>query len=320
MGIKIKGTGSSLPERIVTNNDISELVETSDAWIRERTGIRERHVSTGETAADLAVMAAQKALADANKNGEDVDLIIVASCSAEMALPCVACQVQARIGSMNAVAFDLNAACAGFLFALNTASTYLESGIYKNALIIGTEVLSKIVDWTDRGTCILFGDGAGAVYIEKDDTKPMSFLQQSNGTKGDVLKCGQRENKNAFYNGEMESKFVSMDGKEVFRFATRQVPQVISELLVKEEVEPENVDYYILHQANIRIIEGVAKRLKLDLEKFPANVERVGNTSSASIPILLDEVRKEGKIKEGMQIVMAGFGAGLTYGACFVKL
>ncbi len=322
MAIVIKGTGRALPEKLVTNDELSKIVDTSDEWIRERTGIGSRHVSTGETVASLASDAAAKAIADAGVDAKDIDIIIVASCSAEDALPCMACQVQASIGASNAVAFDMNAACAGFLFAMNTVDAYISAGIYKNALVIGAEVLSKIVDWTDRGTCILFGDGAGAVYFEKDERKsaPMNFVQRSDGTKGPVLACGQREHKNAFYIGEEASKYVTMDGREVFRFATRQVPDVILETLNKAGLEPDDIDLYLLHQANIRIIESISKRLKVDLVRFPTNAERVGNTSSASIPILLDEVRQEGKIKPGMKIVLSGFGAGLTYSACVMEV
>lgn len=320
MAIKIKGTGSCLPEKVVTNFDLEKLVETTNEWIVERTGIEQRHVSTGETAADLALEAAKQALAENNIDGADIDLIIAASCTEEMSFPGIACQVQTSIGAKNAVAFDLNAACSGFIFALNTAGAYLENGIYKNALIIGSEVLSKVVDWDDRGTCILFGDGAGAMYIEADSTKPATkFIQRSDGSKGQVLKLANRENKNAFFEGESDAKYLWMDGKEVFRFATRQIPDVINELLDASNMSVEDIDMFVLHQANIRIIENISKRLNADLEKFPSNVSKVGNTSSASIPILFDELRKEGKIVEGMKIILSGFGAGLTYGASLIE-
>lgn len=321
MGIKIKGTGSALPAKQVTNNDLAAIVDTNDEWIKERTGIESRFVSTGESVADLATIASMKALEAAGANAEDIDIIIVASCSPEMALPCVACQVQDRIGATKAVAFDLNAACAGFLFAMNTVSAYMESGIYKNALVIGAEVLSNFVDWEDRGTCILFGDGAGAVYVEKDaNVKPMIFKQQSDGSKGMVLKCDQRMNKNAFYKGEEIVPFVTMDGREVFKFATRQVPAVIKDVMEMANVSDDDIDYYLLHQANIRIIEMIAKRLNSSLDKYPTNAQRVGNTSSASIPILLDECVRSGKVKEGMKIILSGFGAGLTYSAALVEM
>ena len=320
MAIKIKGTGSCLPEKVITNFDLEKIIETTNEWIVERTGIEQRHVSTGESAADLAFEAAKQALAENNIDGADIDLIIAASCTEEMSFPGIACQVQTSIGAKNAVAFDLNAACSGFIFALNTASAYLENGIYKNALIIGSEVLSKVVDWDDRGTCILFGDGAGAMYIEADSTKPATkFIQRSDGSKGQVLKLTNRENKNAFFEGESETKYLWMDGKEVFRFATRQIPDVINELLDASNMTIEDIDMFVLHQANIRIIENISKRLNADLDKFPSNVSKVGNTSSASIPILFDELRKEGKIVEGMKIILSGFGAGLTYGASLIE-
>lgn len=323
MAIVIKGTGRALPEKIVTNDDLATIVATSDEWIRERTGIAQRHIATGDTVASLASEAAKKALEDANANAEDIDIIIVASCSSEMALPCVACQVQSAIGATKAVAFDLNAACSGFLFALNTVDAYISSGVYSNALVIGAEVLSNIMDWEDRGTCILFGDGAGAAFVTKNDngvTKPMSYVQRSDGFKGDVLACAQRDSSNAFYKGEEVSKYVTMDGREVFKFATRQVPEAICELLEKTGLDASDIDLYILHQANLRIIESIAKRLKVDSGKFPTNAARVGNTSSASIPILLDEVRKSGRLKKGMKVVMSGFGAGLTYSACLLEM
>lgn len=321
MSIAIKGTGSALPEKIVTNDDLAKLVDTNDEWIKERTGIECRHIATGETVASLASLAAKRALGDAGVDASNVQIILVASCSSEKALPCVACQVQSAIGADKAVAFDLNAACSGFLFAMNTIEAYFAAGVYTNALIIGAEVLSNIMDWEDRGTCILFGDGAGAAYLEKDESKSFRFLQCSDGTKGEVLSCSQRKQHSAFYEGqEAFSQYVTMDGREVFKFATRKVPEAICSLLEESGTQPNDVDCYILHQANLRIIEAISKRMGVELVKYPHNVERVGNTSSASIPILLDEVRKEGRLKSGMKIVLSGFGAGLTYSAGLLEL
>ena len=319
MALLLKGTGSALPEKIVTNEELASIVDTSDEWISERTGIKSRHISTGETVASLAAEAAKKALTDAWVQAEDVEIIIVASCSSEMALPCVACQVQSIIGANKAVAFDLNAACAGFLFAMNTVDAYISAGIYKNALVVGAEVLSNIIDWEDRGTCILFGDGAGAAYFEGKEGR-MCYVQRSDGFKGDVLACRQRSPKNAFYTGEDIPHYVTMDGREVFKFATRQVPEAICEMLNAAKLEADDIDLYVLHQANMRIIESISKRLRVDLSKFPTNVERVGNTSSASIPLLLDELNRDGKLSEGMRVVLSGFGAGLTYSACLLEL
>lgn len=322
MSIRIIGTGSALPEKCVTNDDLAKLMDTSDEWIRERTGIGSRYLSTGETVASLAGKACERALEHAGKKAEEVELLLAATCSPEMALPCTACQIQAQIGAKGAVAFDLNAACAGFLFALNTAYAYIEAGIYKNALIVGAEVLSKLMDWTDRGTCILFGDGAGAVYVEKcgdGESGILGFAQHSDGSRGGVLKCSARDLNNPYFTGVPDNGFVQMDGREVFAFAVRQVPAAILEALDKACLKPEDVDLYVLHQANKRIIEGIAKRLGAPLSKFPMNLDRVGNTSSAAIPLLLDELNRSGKLHGGMTVVLSGFGAGLTYGACVLR-
>lgn len=326
MTIRITGTGSALPEKRVTNFEIQELVETSDEWIQKRTGIAERRISEGETVSTLAAQACKNALEMAGKTAEEVDLILVATCSPEMLLPCCACQVQDIIGAAKAVAFDLNAACSGFLFALNTAYAYLNTGIYKNALIVGSEVLSKLVDWSDRGTCILFGDGAGAAFVEASAEEIICengrragmecMLQGSDGAKGMVLSCAERAVNNAFIpESETGNPYIQMDGQEVYKFATKQVPACIQEALDKAGLTVEDVDLFILHQANVRIIESVAKRLKADLSKFPMNINRVGNMSSATIPVLLDELNRSGRIERGNRLVLSGFGAGLTYGA-----
>lgn len=323
MSVRILGTGSALPERCVANQELEGLVDTSDEWIRERTGIGSRYVSTGETVVSLAAEACARALEDAGREGGEVDLLLVATCTPEDALPCAACQVQERIGAANAVAFDLNAACAGFLFALHTVWAYMEAGIYRNALVAGAEVLSKIVDWTDRGTCILFGDGAGAVYLEKcpagGQTGILGFAQHSDGRKGSVLSCTGRTGGSPFFGQEPLYPYVRMDGREVFAFAVRQVPEAIREAVGKAGIEVEDVDLFVLHQANRRILEGIAKRLSVGMERFPMNLDKVGNTSSAAIPLLLDELRKCGHIAPGKTVVLSGFGAGLTYGACVVR-
>lgn len=327
--IRITGTGSALPGRIVTNKELEQLVETSDEWIRERTGIAERHVSVGETVMTLGSEAACKALEQAGKRAEEIDLILVATCSPEQYLPCCACQVQAAIGAVNALAFDVNAACSGFLFALNTADAYLRTGLAENALVIGSEVLSKLVDWTDRGSCILFGDGAGAVVVERCEASPgiLGRALHSDGTGGGVLQCGARELTTPYVRtsaAKTDQKqqtddrehYIQMDGQEVYRFATRRVPQCIEEALADAGLAVPDIDLFVLHQANARIIDAVAKRLHADREKFPTNLERVGNLSSASIPVLLDELHRQGKLHRGDRIVLAGFGAGLTIGAC----
>ena len=326
--IRITGTGSALPGRIVTNKELEQMVETSDEWIRERTGIGERHVSVGETVVTVASEAVGKALEQAGKSAEEIDLILVATCSPEQYLPCCACQVQAAIGAVNALAFDVNAACSGFLFALNTADAYLRTGLAKNALVIGSEVLSKLVDWTDRGSCILFGDGAGAVVVEQCEAAGiLGRALHSDGSGGGVLRCEARKLATPFaapVTAEAEETAspedgehsIRMDGQEVYRFATRRVPQCIEEALSDAGLTVADIDLFVLHQANARIIDAVAKRLHADREKFPTNLERVGNLSSASIPVLLDELHRQGRLHRGDRIVLAGFGAGLTIGAC----
>ncbi len=326
MTIQITGTGSALPEKIVTNFDLEKLVETSDEWIQKRTGIAERRISAGETVSSLAADACRKALEMAGKRADEVDLILVATCSPELLLPCCACQVQEMIGASCAVAFDLNAACSGFLFALNTAYAYLHTGIYHNALVVGSEVLSKLVDWKDRGTCILFGDGAGAAFVEasaedivRDNGRRAGMecmVQGSDGTKGMVLSCAERAGNNAFIpENPPENPYIHMDGQEVYKFATKQVPACIQDALDRAGLAVDDVDWFMLHQANVRIIESVAKRLRADIARFPMNIHKIGNMSSATIPVLLDEWNRKGSIKTGDRLVLSGFGAGLTYGA-----
>lgn len=328
MTIRITGTGSALPEKRVTNFDLEALVETSDEWIQKRTGIAERRISDGDTVSTLAAKACKNALEMAGKTAAEVDLILVATCSPELLLPCCACQVQDILGASRAVAFDLNAACSGFLFALNTANAYLQAGIYQNALIVGSEVLSKLVDWNDRRTCVLFGDGAGAAFVEAsaedifyDNGRKAGMecmVQGSDGAKGMVLSCAERAVNHAFIakgTEETANPFIQMDGQEVYKFATKQVPACIQEALTKAGMSIDDVDWFLLHQANVRIIESVAKRLKADMSRFPMNIHQVGNMSSATIPVLLDEWNRSGKIKRGDRLVLSGFGAGLTYGA-----
>ena len=323
MRMKIIGTGSALPKVTVSNKQIMDWVDTSDEWIRERTGIANRHLSTGETVASLAAEACEKALKQAGVKAEEVDMILLATCSPEYLLPCAACQVQERIGAANAVAFDINAACSGFLFGLTTAQAYLQSGMYKKILIAGSEVLSKLMNWGDRSTCILFGDGAGAVLMEAaedtQESRMISFSQGSDGAKGMVLSCRDRWINNPLYKENIQEDFyVQMDGQAVYRFATRQVPACIQDALQIASLTVEDIDLFILHQANARIIEAAAKRLHADIQKFPMNVDRMGNMSSATIPVLLDELNREGRLKRGDKLVLSGFGAGLTFGACVI--
>lgn len=319
MTTRIIGTGSCLPETSISNEQMSHIVETSDEWIASRTGIRNRRIVKQETGAGMAIEAAKKALENGNVSAEEIELIIVATCTNDMQFPSTACMVQSGIGAKHAVAFDISAACSGFLFALNTAHAYLMSGIYKKALIIGTEVLSKMVDWTDRSTCVLFGDGAGAAVVEISDAGLDGFVQYADGEKGEVLTCPGKKIDNPVQDKqektEPASDYIFMNGQEVFKFAVKKVPECIQEVLKQTETDKDDIRWYILHQANSRIIQSAAKRLGVTEEKFPMNMDQYGNTSAASIPILLDEMNRKGMLERGDKLILSGFGAGLTWGA-----
>lgn len=317
---RICGTGSSIPSKIVDNDDLAKIVDTNDEWIRERTGIARRHIAKTETTSSLSADAAKKALENAGMAAEEIDLILVATISSDKVFPCTACEVQRSIGAVNATCFDLGgAACSGFVFAYNTAQMYIASGMYKNILVIGAENLSNLVDWTDRGTCILFGDGAGAAVVTGDEEGIFFATTHSDGVKGVAMECESRCQKNWKEKCQGNDTCMKMDGRAIFQFAVKKVPEVIHETLDKAGLTLEDVDYFILHQANKRIIESVAKRLKTNIEKFPSNIEEYGNTSAASIPILLDEMNRDGRLKKGQTIVLAGFGAGLSWGATVIK-
>lgn len=320
MKTRIIGTGRYLPKNVVTNDDLAKIIDTSDEWISSRTGIKERHLAKEETTSTMSADAARIALKQAEMEPEDIELLIVATVSGDYVTPATACEVQRLIGAKNAVAFDINAACSGFMFALNMAEVYLKTGIYKNALIIGAETLSKIMDWTDRSTCVLFGDGAGAaVVVPDEETGMLSFTQGSDGEKGVVLACQDRTNNNPLISTPKGLQYTYMDGQEVYKFAVSKVPESIKKVLTDAQLTTDDIKYFILHQANIRIIQSVAKRLKVSEEKFPISLDHCGNVSAASVPILLDEVNEKEMLKKGDKIVMAGFGAGLTWSACVME-
>ncbi len=326
MNIRIKGTGSAVPKKKVTNDDLSKLMDTSDEWIRSRTGIESRHLAVEETTTSLSVEAAEKALKSAGISVEEIDIIVAATVTPDKFFPNLSCEVQSALGAKNAVAFDLSAACSGFIFALDTVTMYLQNGMYKNALIIGAETLSKIMDWNDRSTCVLFGDGAGAAVVcaEESDVAdaPRGVLAMemgSDGAKGMVLNCSNRPVNNPFVQNDTALDYTSMNGQEVYKFAVRTVPEAIERVLEKAGLKVEDIDLFLLHQANYRIIEGVSKRLKQPMEKFPTNLQEYGNISAASVAILLDNVNNHGMIKSGSKIVLAGFGAGLTWGATVLE-
>lgn len=310
----IAGTGVFVPDYIMDNDEISTMVETSDEWIQERTGIARRKIAKEDTVVSMAYKAAVSCLEKADFAKENVECIIVSTCSAEEAMPIVACQIQALLEAEGAACLDINVACTGFIQAFDMAQSFIESGRYENVLVIGSEKMSRMINWKDRGTCILFGDGAGATLLRRREGKGYLPVFHGDGKKGNAITYTYKPV------NEGENDFVEMDGRRVFEFATRKVPSVIQEILEKNQVDIDNIPYFVLHQANARIIDVVAKRLKVDKNRIPKNMMEYGNTSSASIPILLDELIEAGTLKKGQKIVMAGFGAGLSWGGTIVEL
>ena len=320
MNTKIIGTGYDLPAFTADNDYLATLVDTSDEWIVERTGIRVRHLAKEETTTSMAVQAARRALEHAGVSAEDIGLLIVATITGDTETPSTACRVQAEIGAHKAVAFDINAACSGFLYGVHVADAFIRSGIYRNALVIGAETLSKIIDWTDRSTCVLFGDGAGAaVLCAAEEPGILSQSIGSNGDKWEVLACQGRPNENPLCEKGGKPGYLTMDGQEVFKFAVKTVPVCVEEALEDAGVTADDVKYFLLHQANKRIIQAVAKRLGQPEEKFPMNLDQCGNTSAASLPILLAQMDEQGLLQRGDKLVLSGFGAGLTWGACLLE-
>jgi 3-oxoacyl-[acyl-carrier-protein] synthase-3 len=321
IGITIIGSGSATANQILTNDDLSEIVETSDEWIQSRTGMRERHVcSADDSLANLATQAGMRALEMAGLTATDLDLIILATSTPDDLFG-TAVKVQSQLGATRAMAFDLTAACSGFVVGLVTASQFIRTGVYRNVLLIGGDILSRWVDWSDRATCVLFGDGAGAVVLQgnEDSDRLLGFEMYSDGSLNHCL--------NLAYQGESKSltaeksvgqgtyQPITMNGREVYRFAVAKVPEVIEKVLFKANITTDDIDWLILHQANQRIMDSVSDRLNIPSEKVISNVAKYGNTSAGSIPIALDEAVRAGKIKPGDLVVASGFGAGLTWGA-----
>lgn len=320
-GSRILGTGSYIPANIVSNKAIEGLVDTSDQWIRERTGIVERRISQGETTSDLATKAALEALKDSGISADKIDLIIVATITADSIVPSVACKVQKNIGAVNAMAFDINAACSGFIFALDVAENYIASKRAENVLVIGSEVLSKIVDWKDRNTCVLFGDGAGAIVLGKDSEKHINYVNcKSIGEKWESLTCegGPIENPYVDLKHSYDSK-IRMNGKDIYKFAVKVMEDEFNRILELGNLTKEDIKFILPHQANIRMIESFSKKIGIPIERFIINLQNVGNTSGASIPIALDEANKSGNLINGDNIIFIGFGGGLTFGSSLVR-
>ena len=323
-GIKILGIGKYAPEKIVTNDDFTKILDTSDEWITTRTGMKERRFSQGEPTWFMATKAAKQALEHAGISPSEIGIIITSSVTPDFSCPTMSCMVQREIGAIGSMTIDINCACAGFVYALDMAKQYLSGGDIKYALVIGAENLTKITDFEDRSTCILFGDGAAACVVEASDNFYTSFLGADGNGAGKIVSrlCEPQnifmdENKKSYDDKlpETNQQFMYMDGKEVYKFATKILPEAVNKALAKTELTVEGIDIFIPHQANIRIIETAAKNLGVSLDKFMVNIQKYGNTSSASIPLALSEAFSEGKIKHGDKVCLVGFGAGLTYGA-----
>ncbi|HKQ23856.1 MAG TPA: beta-ketoacyl-ACP synthase III [Burkholderiales bacterium] len=317
MNSRIIGTGSHLPEKVLTNADLEKIVDTSDEWIRTRTGIRSRHIAAeGELTSDLALPAAQKALKSAGVAAGDIDMIIVATTTPDMIFPSTACILQSRLGIAGCPAFDLQAVCSGFVYALVTADLFIRDGQAKKILVVGAEVYSRILDWNDRGTCVLFGDGAGAVVLAASDVPGILATRlHADGSHKDQLSvpgsvCG----------GKVWGRpFVHMDGGAVYRFAVRVFEEVAHEVLDLAGLKVSDLDWFVPHQANIRIMEATARRLGLPVEKVIATVDHHGNTSAASIPLALDEAVRDGRIRPGQTLLLEGVGGGFTWGAVLLR-
>lgn len=321
-GVKILGVGKYCPENVVTNFDLEKIVETSDEWIVKRTGIKERRISDEEGTVEIAYKAALNALENSNCSKDDIDLIIVATTSPDKIMPSTACSVQGLLDCKNAAAFDISAACSGFVYSLIIADSLIKSAGKKRALIIGAEVLSKIVDWSDRSTCVLFGDGAGAMVIEaSDENSIISSCFASDGKLGEKTLVAAEINLNTpFAKSEnIEKRYIEMKGGEVFKFAVSILPEIVNDVLDKGNEDLENIKYIVPHQANSRIIDEAARRLKVNREKFYVNVDKYGNTSAASIPIALSELSEKGLINKGDKIILAAFGGGLTWASTLIK-
>ena len=320
---KIKGTGSYRPVQVWDNDKLSHMMDTSDEWITQRKGIKKRHISGGENTSHFAINTARQVLERAEVAAEDVDLIIVASVTADYGTPSLACMVQKEIGAVNAVAFDVNAACSGFMFALSIADKYIKTGMYENAIVIGAETLSKIVDWKDRATCVLFGDGSGGAYVEKSED--MGILEEELGAKGElwnILTQGYVGCSNAFNDIKHEKDnlwYVNMDGRAVFKFATKAVTKSIERVMDTAGVKADEIKYVVPHQANARIVDIISRKLGIAQDKCYMNMSEYGNTSSASIPIVLNELNEKGLIERGDKLLLTGFGGGMTWGTMLIS-
>jgi 3-oxoacyl-[acyl-carrier-protein] synthase-3 len=321
---RIISTGSYVPENVVTNNDLAKIVDTTDEWIRERTGIRERRIADStQAASDLAYEASLKALKKAHLKAKDIDLIIVATCTADMVFPSAACFLQDKLGAKHAAAFDISAACSGFVYGLHLANSLIRTEAHKRILLVGAEVLSRITDWQDRTTCVLFGDGAGAVIIEgtKEKRGIISTHIHSDGSLGDLIQLPGGGSRFVCSQETILKKlhFIKMKGNETFKVAVRTLEELATQTLEESNLDPSQLSLLIPHQANLRIIQATARRLNLPDEKVFLNLEKYGNTSAASIPIALDEAVQTGKVRDGEYILLEAFGGGLTWASALLR-
>ena len=314
---------SYVPEKIITNDELSNIVDTSHECIYTRTGISKRRISTVENTSDLAINVGKALIKSSNIEPEDIDIIIVATITPDHLTPSTACIVQGAIGAKNALAFDINVACSGFVYALSVADKFLKSGLYKTALVVGAETLSKIVDWSDRGTCVLFGDGSGGALLvaSEDENSIIAEDLKADGTCWQAITGGSIGINNTFIKDKKENPFyLQMNGRDVFKFATKTVPKSVQQVLDKSNLSLDDIKYIVPHQANLRIVEVVAKKLEVDLDKFYLNLQDYGNTSAASIPIALAEMSKKGILKKDDKIIITGFGGGLTWASMLIKI
>jgi len=321
---RITGTGAYAPKKIITNNDLTRLVDTSDEWIIERTGIKERRIAEkDQTTSDLAYEAGKRALKAAGIGALDLDLILVATMTPDTILPSMGCVLQDKLGAKNAAAFDIAAACSGFIYGMSVADAFIKAGVYKNILLVGAEVLSRFTDWEDRATCILFGDGAGAVVIQRHTGKRgiLSTHLHSDGSLGELLHvpAGGATHPPSHDTIRKRMHFIKMKGNETFKAAVRALEGVVQEALEHNKVKPEEIDFLVPHQANLRIIQAMAQRLNMPMEKVVLTLPKYGNTSAASIPMALDEAVRDGRIKENHLLLFEAFGGGLTWASALVR-
>jgi len=320
MGVRVTGVGSYLPPHTVDNDTLSTIVETSHEWIVTRTGIERRHISTGELSVDMSEYAARQAIEDAGVDPAEIDLVIVATVSPDNLFPSIACQLLNRLGIGEVMAFDLSAACTGVLYAINVVRSMIESGTHKKALIVGNEALSRITDWSDRGTCVLFGDGAGALVLERDDENAvLACYSAARSDTVDALYCRSYPMENPWCEDSDERPmFTRMNGKEVFKFASFAMVDGVERAAEMAGRPLSDIDWVVPHQANIRIIKNAAKKLAIDDDKFFVNIQHTANTGAASIPVALAEMKEKGLLKPGDELVLVAFGAGFTWGAVWL--